>query len=276
MKHFHNTEWISPMRFLVASIMFLLMLPCLCSCENNMVQPENKEERVLPVAVNPESEGTVGNMHNDALGNILVLTARECPNGEKVSYEVFRENAVWVMNKVAEAYGYQERITPEMCDKIFEKFNKLKAKKIYDFSDPVQEGVELQSVIEKLVNEGIITPEKGAQHLKTFQEFESKVSELADKTLFNRDMLKADVLDISKEEDGLLESADFWFQMDRYVIENPELQGWWDEWKKTIRELSLIGCDFLGFVIGTGGTPVGQAFMGILASAAFIVLWAPY
>jgi hypothetical protein len=66
-----------------------------------------------------------------------------------------------------------------------------------------------------------------------------------------------------------------WEEMDRYVEDHPELKGWWDRWKKTIREVCLIASDFLGAVVASPST-VGMVAGAALASIAFSIAWAPY
>lgn len=75
-------------------------------------------------------------------------------------------------------------------------------------------------------------------------------------------------------------SAEFWreyyHQMDEYVARHPELQGWWDKWKKRIREWALIGSDCIGGLAGLGAGPAAAIVGAALGSIAFTFAWPPY
>lgn len=75
-------------------------------------------------------------------------------------------------------------------------------------------------------------------------------------------------------------SAEFWReyydQMDEYVARHPELQGWWDKWKRRIREWALIGSDCIGGLAGLGAGPAGAIVGAALGSIAFTFAWPPY
>ena len=76
-----------------------------------------------------------------------------------------------------------------------------------------------------------------------------------------------------------LYSTEWWTEyydyMEEYVEDHPELQGWWDDWKKKIREWGVIGTDAVGAIVASPSGPVGAVIGGALASVAFTVAWPP-
>ncbi|UCF05221.1 MAG: hypothetical protein JSV33_15090 [bacterium] len=76
-----------------------------------------------------------------------------------------------------------------------------------------------------------------------------------------------------------LYSTEWWYKyyeyMDEYVKYHPELKGWWDRWKKRIREWGLIGTDCLGAIVASPSGPVGAIIGGALASIAYTIAWPP-
>jgi hypothetical protein len=75
-------------------------------------------------------------------------------------------------------------------------------------------------------------------------------------------------------------SAEYWreyyYQMEEYVAQHPELQGWWDKWKKRVREWAMIGSDCIGGLAGLGAGPAGAIAGAALGSIAFTFAWPPY
>jgi len=266
----------SLMKILSITLMIAFIGGIYASCsheDSGTIEPKNEEslsEFSHPIEVEPTPGASVGQMHNEAVLGYIKMIAKH--GGEKVPYEEARAKAVWWMNKIAEIHGYEDRVTLQDFDERIELFIELREKKICDLFNPIS--VDLKETLKRMKSEGIISPEKAQEYLEVYIDFENRLRNNLNAT--RETPLGIVVEPISPEVDILYSSAEVWRNMEAYVKEHPELQGWWDKWKKTIWNIGLLTSDFIGFVICSPGTPIAAAFCALLASIAFTLAWPPY
>lgn len=192
--------------------------------------------------------------------------------GPKASREEGTKRFVRAANDVLSDMGLEYSIDREFVDGIMAEFKRIKRETGYDFCNP---GGDQKLVIDYLESSGTIEAERADLLRDCFRGISNaKYDELSEPWLTARIV----AIDDPAIEIGLY-STEWWIEyysyMEEYVEDHPELQGWWDDWKKKIREWGIIGTDAVGVIVASPSGPVGAVVGGALASVAFTIAWPP-
>ena len=187
-----------------------------------------------------------------------------------------REEGITRFVKAANAVLRDMEITYSIDNKFVEttmgEFNRIKLETGYDFCNSCSNP---NLVVDYLESNGTIEPERAGLLRDCFNKIiDVKTDELSKPWLAARVV----AIDDPAIEIGLYSTkwwTDYYNYMEEYVEDNPELQGWWDDWKKKIREWGVIGTDAVGVIVASPSGPVGAVVGGALASIAFTIAWPP-
>lgn len=240
----------------VACVIAVFLLSCDRSgTVDNSVQPVGDEEYPY------------GQIHNEILtaySQQRMLFIDDTSPEEAINIFVRATNEVLSRRDICERIGYHD------VEKELERLWAIGRESGFDFFHP---GGDPRNVIYYLEDNGTLTEER-ANRLAIYWK-NVATGETPREYLIPSEPIPLDpALNIAEY------SAEWWRDyyvfMDAYVAEHPELQGWWDEWKKTIREISFIACDFLGGIIALPGGGSYALVGAALASIAFTFAWRPY
>ena len=287
MKYFHNTIWRPQLSFLVAAVMVFLMLPCLPSCENNMVQPETNEEVSIfnqpEVLAKFEDDAEVirkniGGVHNGILERFYSKKSGKL--GEKIPVEDFRNIFMASVNEEFQARGLQIRLNEVDVDLVIQNMTEFIKDTGIDLCNP--RTINPSEALDKLVSKGYLTEEEARQCKHVNKCLEEGVSPYkADCGLLSATLPSENVKLYT--EIGIA-SAAFWSTELHELY--PELEWSWPDidwdWEKIKEKVSLYVCDAIG-AIGGGliglpsvigaliGAAVGAAAASILFEVALII-----
>jgi hypothetical protein len=243
-------------------MLFFFMWPFVYSCSENLAVPEKKD---IPVEISPLPV-SIGKMHNECVINYITAIGEKYPN--RVPLDVARKVLVDVMNDVAETNGISERVTDEMFDEVFARMRELREKGTVNFFAP--ENIDLGKAMTSFVSSGAINQQEAEKHLLTFQTFKKNLKNNIDK---NVNVLNTPDVSLEDPAADVLYSSSvvWWVEMEMYIADHPELQGWWDYWKNKIQTIGLLMADFLGgaCLVEFGG--IWPLVGALLASTAFTI-----
>ncbi len=252
-------------------IVMLAALVCLVatsvdSCSDERITiPDTAKRQDSPV-------GTIeyGRLHNEIL--------REYTNRTHLFRDrISRANAVKLFilcsNIVFERNGLEFTVDGRFVDGTLAVFAGIEDRCGFDFFEPGSDPEAAFSYFERLGRFDACGIEKVRNFWKGITDPHGEI-ELREPTPPGEQDPVYPIIDITEH------SAEFWreyyHQMDEYVSRHPELQGWWDKWKKRVREWALIGSDCIGGLAGLGAGPAAAIAGAALGSIAFTMAWPPY
>jgi hypothetical protein len=241
-------------------IIFILSSLCLmfCSCGEH-------ENVLLPKQEDGDEEISFGQLHNE------ILTAYASERRiflDRMTREEATTLFVEAANRVFKNHSMQFRVDEYFVKSKLEEFRHFEEESRFSFFRPASNP---ELAIEFLENRGKITPERSEALLGCWKRICNP--EIAPR------LTSVEPVPIDPTIDIAVHSAEWWRDfytyMDTYVESHPELQGWWDRWKKRVREAAFIASDFIGGAIASPGV-VSTLAGAALASLAFTFAWPPY
>lgn len=237
---------------ILASIMFFLMLPCLPSCNNNMVQPKNENVSIFEQpeifdgleADAEEIRKNIGEVHNNIIKKFYAKKPGKI--GEKIPLEDFCSIFAEAVNKEFKDRDLQVRINEVDVDWLIQRMTEFIEDTGIDFFNP--RTVNLPEALDKLASKGYITPEDASQCKHITKCLEGGANPSKDDTeLLTATLLSENVrvyTDISSA------SYDLWITELHELY--PDLEWSWPDvdWNTILDKICVIGCDALGAIAG--------------------------
>jgi len=285
MKYFLNTIWRPQLSFLVAAIMVFLMLPCLPSCETNIVHPEKKEVSIFEqpdvlAVLQGDAEvirKDLGGVHN----NIIKRFFSESPVkiGEKIPLDDFRRIFLKSFNEEFAARNLQIRLTEADMTLLLRKMAEFIKDTGIDFYNP--ETINPPEALDELVRKGYITEEDARRCKHIVKHLDEGVSPYED----DHGLLTASLPSsnsVRTFEEIITDSYDLWTEeissLLKHNPEEPDTAGF--DWIAYMEKIGPFIADGLGGIAGglmfieTG--PVGIIIGGVVgcafASIAFVTI----
>lgn len=249
-------------------IIFLVFLLSLTSCtDDDVLQPEDSSTGDFQ-----SSSVSVGELHNEIMS--AFAGERNLFLG-KMNQTEFISLFIKSANKVLKRHCIDFSVDAGFVQAKIAEFEKFREKCGYDFFNPGSDPERAFCYLEK---HGVISPER----IENLRRCWKNIKELGSSSVSSPSLVSQEAVPIiiSPEVDVMEHSAEWWNEyytsMDEYVDDHPELQGWWDRWKKRIRECCLVASDALGGFAASGGGPGTAAVGCALGSIMFSMAWQPY
>ena len=230
--------------------LFLFVSMFLTSCEDNsIVQVKDSLQ---------QDDVSQGQLHNEILA---AFNEMHPLTGKKLSRNEFTKTFILVTNDVYKNHGLSFRINEEYVNIMFSKFDEIKRECGYDFYQIG--GSDLETALDYLERKGKITHDQCEVYKAVWRDLETWDIDSDSRSILSA--LPVEALNMEAVEIAGY-SYEFW---EAYIAEHPELEGWWEKWRGVIRDISIIGGDYLGCVLAGPGCAAGAA----LGSIAFILIW---